>query len=114
MSDTAASYGQSFPQAAATPFVLGLAEVTCHEVVADTLAPGEVTVGVRAVVEHFAPTPVGLTLTAVARLRERDGRRLHFDVDVRDDNGPVARVEHERAVVRSEQIANRLESARAD
>ena len=31
--DTAAAWGDTFPPAASTPFVLGLAEITCHQAV---------------------------------------------------------------------------------
>src|ERR671930_30448 len=82
--DTAARFGPSFPQAASTPFVLGLAEVACHDAVRPLLADGRITVGTSAHVEHLAPTPVGDTLTARATLREQVGSRLEFDVEVRD------------------------------
>jgi predicted thioesterase len=106
--DTAAAYGTHFPKAAATPFVLGLAEVACHRVVAPALSDGEVTVGTHAVVAHLLPSPVGATLTAHARLVERDGRRLRFAVEVLDGEEVCARVEHDRAVVRSDKIEARL------
>ncbi|MET0453998.1 MAG: hotdog domain-containing protein [Mycobacterium sp.] len=106
--DTAASFGQSFPRAASTPFVLGLAEVACHNAIADELGPGEITVGTSATIEHRSPSPVGATLTARARLTERSGRRLHFEVEVVDGDEVCATVTHSRAVVLSEQIAARL------
>jgi len=108
--DTAAAYGPHFPPAAATPFVLGLAEVACHNAVSGDLEKGEVTVGTRAVVEHLAPSPVGATLSVRAALRERQGRRLLFDVEVFDGDDLVARVEHGRAVVWGAQIEERLAS----
>lgn len=106
--DTASTYGSHFPPAAATPFVLGLAEVACHNAVSGDLAEGEVTVGTRTVIEHLAPSPVGARLSARAALRERQGRRLLFDVEVFDGAEVVARIEHGRAVVRSAQIEERL------
>ncbi len=108
--DTAAAYGTPFPPAAATPFVLGLAEVACHTAVADQLAPDQVTVGVRAAIEHLAPTPVGGTLTATATETSRHGRRIVFRVEVTDGAGLCAVVEHERAVVATAAILERLET----
>jgi predicted thioesterase len=107
--DTARAYGDVFPEAAATPFVLGLAEVTCHEAIASELAPGDITVGVRAVVEHFAPTPIGWTLTATATEVARDGRRRTHRVVITDDGGECAVIEHERAVVRASSLARRMD-----
>jgi predicted thioesterase len=106
--DTAAGFGAHFPRAAATPFVLGLAEVACHNVIAPELAPGEVTVGTAATIEHQLPSPVGATLTAHARLVERDGRRLRFEVEVFDGDDVCARISHSRAVVLAEKIEKRL------
>ncbi|WP_113703297.1 thioesterase family protein [Nonomuraea lactucae] len=106
--DTAAAYASDLPAAAATPFVLGIAEMACHDAVLPSLAPGEVTVGTRAVVEHLAPSPVGAVLTAEATLVRRDGRRLEFVVEVTDGAGRCARIEHVRAVVRSEALDERL------
>lgn len=106
--DTAAGFGPSFPQAASTPFVLGLAEVACHNAVAPELGAGEITVGTAATIEHRSPSPIGATLTARARLTERTGRRLQFEVDVFDGDQVCATVAHSRAVVSAEQIAARL------
>jgi predicted thioesterase len=106
--DAASAYGSHFPPVASTPFVLGLAEVACHNAVAGDLGDGEVTVGTRAVVDHLAPSPVGVRLVARASLRERQGRRMVFDVEVFDGEEVVARVEHVRAVARSAKIEERL------
>lgn len=106
--DTAAGFGPSFPQAASTPFVLGLAEVACHNAIADELGTGEITVGTSATIEHRSPSPIGATLTAQARLTERTGRRLQFEVEVFDGDEVCATVRHSRAVVLGEQIAARL------
>jgi len=106
--DTAAQFGPDFPAAASTPFVLGLAEVTCHDAVRSLLAEGEITVGTRAEVDHLAPTPVGRVLTAHAMLVEQAGRRLTFDVEVRDANEVVARIRHHRAIVDGGRMRERL------
>ncbi|MBU8821910.1 thioesterase family protein [Mycolicibacterium goodii] len=106
--DTAAGFGAHFPKAASTPFVLGLAEVACHNAIADELAPGEVTVGTAATIEHRLPSPVGAELTARARLVQRDGRRLQFEVEVFDGDRVCATVTHARAIVLAEKIEQRL------
>lgn len=111
--DTAARFGANFPEAAATPFVLGLAEVACHEAVQATLADGEVTVGVRATIEHLLPSPVGAELRADAVLVQRDGRLLAFEVLVYDGREVCARVQHDRAIVLSQRIIDRLAAREA-
>jgi predicted thioesterase len=58
-------------------------------------------VGTRLDVEHKAPTPVGLTVTARARLIEVDRRRLVFEVEASDDREAIAVGTHERFVLKS-------------
>src|SRR3954451_16354110 len=106
--DTAAAWGEAFPPAASTPFVLGLAEVACHELVADRLDDGEITVGVAAEIEHLAPSAVGATLVAAPRLVSEEGRTFAFAVEVHDDGTLVARVQHRRARVQRSRIMARL------
>jgi predicted thioesterase len=106
--DTAAAWGAAFPPAASTPFVLGLAEVACHELVADRLADGEITVGVAAGIEHLAPSPIGATLVAAPRLTSESGRTLEFAVEVHEGERLVARVTHRRARVERARIIARL------
>ncbi len=109
LDDTAAAFGTMFPPAASTPFVLGLAEVTCHKAVANQLREGETTVGVRAEIEHMAPSPVGAELAVHAELVQSEGGRLTFAVVVKEDNRIVARVSHQRAIVDTARILRRLE-----
>jgi fluoroacetyl-CoA thioesterase len=106
--DTASAWGAEFPPAASTPFVLGLAEVACHRAVEAQLAAGEITVGTGATIRHLAPSRVGATLRATARLSSRDGRRLEFSVLVEDAGATVAEIDHTRAVVDREAILARL------
>jgi fluoroacetyl-CoA thioesterase len=106
--DTAAQFGAAFPPAASTPFVLGLAEVACHEAVSPSLEDGQITVGTSAHIEHLAPTPVGDELTAEAILRDRRGGRLDFEVEIRDRREVVARVRHSRAIVDRQRMLDRL------
>jgi fluoroacetyl-CoA thioesterase len=106
--DTAAEYGDHYLAAAATLFVLGLAEMACDNVVSTELAEGELTVGVKATIEHLLPSPVSATLTATAHLVRRDGRALTLNVLVFDGPELCARVEHDRTVVGADRIAQRL------
>ncbi|GAA2352359.1 thioesterase family protein [Streptomyces violaceusniger] len=110
--DTAAAFGAHFPAAASTPFVLGLAEVACHNAVADELEPGEVTVGVSATIEHLLPSPVGARLVARARLVERSGRRLVFTVEIYDGDDLCARIQHRRAIASTARLAEKLAASR--
>ena len=93
---TADRYGNPGAFVFATPMLVALLEETAIGCVAPALEPGAGTVGTRIDVEHKAPTPVGLTVTARVRLIEVDRRRLVFQVEARrrpraDRSRPAAR-----------------------
>jgi fluoroacetyl-CoA thioesterase len=97
--DTAQSLGSGDVPVLGTPRVLALAEAATVAATARQLPGGLTTVGVRAEVEHRAPTPVGRLVTALATLAKVDGRRLLFDVAVRDGDALVAEVRVERMML---------------
>jgi predicted thioesterase len=107
--DTAQAFGKEFPAAASTPYVLGLAEVAAHRSIAGSLTPGRTTVGVRSVVDHLAPSPVGAELVVRSRLVEKGNRQLKFEIEIYDATELVARIEHYRAIVDIDRIRARLE-----
>lgn len=82
-----------------TPAVLALVEGAAVAAVTDALERGTTTVGARVELDHVAPTPVGLALTATAELVDVDGRKLRFSFEVSDAAGLVARGSHVRVIV---------------
>jgi fluoroacetyl-CoA thioesterase len=97
--DTAQSLGSGDVPVLGTPRVLALAEAATVAATARQIPGGLTTVGTRADVEHRAPTPVGRLVTALATLAKVDGRKLLFEVVVRDGEDLVADVRVERIVV---------------
>lgn len=85
--DTAQTLGSGDVPVLGTPRVLALCEAATVAATAARLAPGTTTVGVRVELDHRAPTPVGVTAVAEARLAKVDGRRLLFEVTVRERDG---------------------------
>jgi len=83
----------------ATPRVLALAETATVAATARQMPGGITTVGTRAEVDHRAPTTVGRTVTATATLAKVDGRKLTFDVTVRDGERTIAEVRVERVLL---------------
>ena len=88
--DTAAAVGSGQVPVLATPRVLALAEQATVAAVAGALEAGATTVGVRVELDHLAPSPVGADLEVQAVLERVAGRRLQFDVRLRDGGRPVA------------------------
>ena len=97
--DTAQSLGSGDVPVLATPRVLALAEAATVAATARQMPGGVTTVGTRAEVEHKVPTPVGRAVTAIATLAKVDGRKLLFEVEVRDGETVVAEVRVERALL---------------
>ncbi len=97
--DTAQSLGSGDVPVLGTPRVLSLAEAATVVATARQMPGGLTTVGTRAQVEHRAPTPVGRRVVATATLAKMDGRRLLFEVEVRDGDAVVAEVRVERMIL---------------
>jgi fluoroacetyl-CoA thioesterase len=97
--DTAQSLGSGDVPVLATPRVLALAEAATVACTARQMPGGVTTVGTRAEVEHKAATPVGRMVTALATLAKVDGRKLTFEVVVREGETLVAEVRVERVLL---------------
>jgi fluoroacetyl-CoA thioesterase len=97
--DTAQAVGSGDVPVLSTPRVLALAEAATVAATASRLLPGSTTVGYRVELEHRAATPIGRTVVAEARLAKADGRRLIFEVAVRDGPSVVAEGRVERMIV---------------
>jgi fluoroacetyl-CoA thioesterase len=97
--DTAQALGSGDVPVLGTPRLLALAEAATVAATARQIPGGLTTVGVRADVDHRLPTPVGGRVVAEATLTEVTGRRLLFDVVVRDGDQPVAEVHIERILL---------------
>ena len=97
--DTAQYLGSGDVPVLATPRVLALAEAATVAATARQMPGGVTTVGVRAEVEHRAATPIGRRVHAVATLAKVDGRKLLFEVVVREGEAVVAEVRVERMIL---------------
>ncbi|GAB3154322.1 thioesterase family protein [Micromonospora sonneratiae] len=98
-SDTAQAVGSGDVPVLGTPRALALAEAATVAATASRMPPGMTTVGLRVELDHRAPTPIGRTVVAQARLAKVDGRRLLFEVTVTDGDTTVAEGRVERVLV---------------
>ena len=109
--DTAQALGSGDVPVLGTPRVLAIAEAATVACTARQMPGGVTTVGTRVEVEHRVATPVGRHVTALATLAKVDGRKLLFEVAVRDGETLVAEVRVERMVLdRQRFIAKALDS----
>jgi fluoroacetyl-CoA thioesterase len=102
--DTAQAVGSGDVPVLGTPRVLALAEAATVAVTAPRLPSGATTVGTRVELTHTVATPVGRTVWAQATLAKVDGRRLTFEVVVRDGSTVVAEARIDRVLVNREKF----------
>lgn len=89
----------SMPRVFATAFMVGFAEAAAMGVLADYLDESEGSVGVDVRFDHTAATPIGLTVTATATVTAVAPRMVTFAVELSDDEGPIGRGTHVRAII---------------
>jgi predicted thioesterase len=102
--DTATALGSGDVPLLATPRIVALVEEATVAATAGHLEAAQTTVGTRVELDHHHATPVGATVQAQARLVEVDGRRLAFDVVLRDGDAVAAQGRVERVVVDRERF----------
>jgi fluoroacetyl-CoA thioesterase len=105
--DTAQAIGSGDVPVLATPRVVALAEAATVAATAGYLAGGSTSVGTRVELEHQAATAVGRRVTVLATLAKVDGRRLVFDVVVREGEDQVAEGRVERVIVDRQRFVER-------
>lgn len=102
--NSASALGSGLLEVFATPAMVALMEKTSWMSIADELEEGEGTVGTLLNITHLAATPVGMQVWCESELKEVDGRRLVFQVEVFDGTGKVGEGVHERFVIKNEKF----------
>jgi predicted thioesterase len=98
------------PWVFATPEMVRFSELSCHELVAPLLGPGQNTVGVLVQIRHLAPTLEGQSVRAEIELIEVDRRRLRFKLELFDELDKIGEGEHERFISDVDKAGERLKA----
>ena len=92
-----------------TPGMIGMMERNASLLAYERLPEGFATVGFEVCIKHVAGAVEGTTLTVHATLREVvDGRKLRYDVEVREGDRTIGVGTHERRVI---DVSQHAESA---
>ena len=92
-----------------TPGMIAMIERNAAILAFENLPDGKATVGFEVCVKHVAGAGEGATCTTSATLREvLDGRKLRFDVEVREGERTIGVGTHERRVI---DVAGHAEAA---
>ena len=105
---TAYALGSGNVKAYSTPSMVALLEGAAVNAVRPHLGEGQTSVGISLNIKHLAATPVGMTVNAIATLKEVDGRRLVFDVSASDEIELIGQGTHERFIVDRERFEKRV------
>jgi predicted thioesterase len=100
----------NLPPVLSTPSLIWHLEHAAIEALRAVLEPGEVSVGTEIEVQHLAPTPLGESVTCLARVVRADGPKVSFQVEARDGQELIARGSHTRQVVRASSFAKRIQA----
>lgn len=85
----------------ATSMLIALCEECAQTAVEPLLPKDQTTVGVRLTVEHLAPTPESLHVTAQAELVKVEDELLHFQIKAWDEIELIGVISHERHIVKT-------------
>ena len=105
--DTAVAARSGDTPVLSTPRIVALCEEAAVAAVAGHLGADETTVSMRVQLDHLAPSAVGSTVTASAKLEKVEGRRLKFSVSVTDARGLVAAGKVTRVVVERDRFMDK-------
>lgn len=105
--DTAVAARSGDVPVLSTPRIVALCEEAAITAVEGQLTEGETTVGMRIQLDHLAPSAIGSTVTASAKLEKVEGRRLKFSVSVSDPRGLVAAGKITRVVVERDRFMDK-------
>lgn len=97
----------------ATPMMVRDIEMTCKDFVGEYLTPEENSVGARVEIDHLGPTLLNMWVDVIATVTGVDGRRVNFEVEVKDALDTVGRAKHTRFVVDLAKQKERLEAKAA-
>ena len=96
---TAKRIGGAGAKILSTPNMVALMEAAALELAKSYIAEDQTTVGVEVHCKHQKSTPVGMKVSATARLRSVERRKLWFDIEVNDEEGKCGEGSHLRIAV---------------
>jgi fluoroacetyl-CoA thioesterase len=96
------------PPVFSTPYLILIMENAALNAVKAYLEAGEIAVGTRVDVRHLTATPVGREVAGHAEVTGIEGRRIFFRVWATDGTEEIGVGTHERTVVNTSRIVERM------
>lgn len=97
--DTALNVGSGSLRVYATPCMAALMEGAACEALEGCLPEEKTSVGIELNLKHVAATPVGMEVSATAKVTAVEGSIISFTITASDEKGIIGEATHKRAVV---------------
>src|SRR6201989_2677787 len=97
----------------ATPAMIRDIEYTCRDIIIENADPNADSLGMEVAVKHLAPTLMGMTVEITVRVATVEGRKVSFDVAVKDELDEVGAGSHTPFVVEKAKPFQRLKAKAA-
>ena len=97
----------------ATPSMILDIEHTCRELIVAHADPSEDSVGTEVCIKHLAPTLLGMTVEITVKVVSVEGRKVQFEVAVKDEFDAVGSGTHTRFVVDKAKTFERIKAKAA-
>lgn len=107
---TASRVGSGRIPVLATPVMINVIEAAALAAVEHLLPGGHQSLGTLLQVSHVAATPVGMQVTAEAKVTAVEGRIIKFTVTARDQQDLIGEGSHERVVVNVARFDERVQA----
>ena len=101
---------ERMPAVLSTPWLIWFLEHAARAAVLPVLSAGESTVGTLVEVHHLAATPVGQSVSCVARVIGIEGRAISFSLEARDQHELICRGFHKLRIISVERFAQRIKN----
>lgn len=110
--NTAAVIGSGSLPVYGTPAMIALIEQSAVALLCGNLPEEMTTVGTNLSISHVSATPLGMEVTCKCTLTKIDGRKLVFEVEVKDEAGLIGKGTHERFMVKAGPFLEKANSKR--
>ncbi|RXQ95727.1 dihydrolipoamide acyltransferase [Ancylomarina salipaludis] len=97
--NTAIAHGSGKLPVFATPAMVAFMENTAVKCIENGLDKGLDTVGIQIDTKHIKATKVGKKVTCTATLTKVDGKKLTFQIEATDEDGPIGSSLHKRYII---------------
>lgn len=100
--------GSGSARVLATPWMIGFMERTSHLLIVRHLPEGYSSVGVMVNIRHLAPSLLGSTVKATAKVISVEGSRVSLKIQAQDEVELIGEGSHDRFIIEVDRFMKRI------